>query len=215
MRTPSNAPLGRDLGQRQQHEGAFQRARMRQGQLGRGPSSRRHRRSDRCPACAGPSAARARGRGRTARSTAWARSSSAGGGRSGRRDDRAIDERRLVGDAPRRRAVVGRARQEPDVGAVAKRGDGAVQRVADLSSPPTLPPSAISASAMTLAEDRDADVVEGGGDRGVRLVDGDADGGDLLETVEHRFGDGAGGGLHQPITLGRRTPRLATSTTWS
>src|SRR5205823_3565409 len=57
---------------------------------------------------------------------------------------------------------------------------------------PTLPPSAISASAMTLAEDRDADVFEGSGDRGVRLMDDDADGRDLSEAVEHGVGDGAG-----------------------
>ena len=36
----------------------------------------------------------------------------------------------------------------------------------------------------------------------MRLVDGDADGGDLLETVEHGIGDRAGGGLHQAIALG-------------
>src|SRR6187455_2071131 len=72
-------------------------------------------------------------------------------------------------------------------------------------SSPTLPPSAISASAMfsiaAAAEDRNPDIVEGGGDRGVWLVDGDADGGDLLETGEHGLGDGAGGGLHQAIAL--------------
>src|SRR5215213_2401286 len=73
-------------------------------------------------------------------------------------------------------------------------------------SSPTLPPSAISASAISLiaaaAQDRNPDVVEGGGDRGVRLVDGDADGGDLRETGEHGLGNGAGGGLHQAITPG-------------
>src|SRR5215210_7892412 len=74
------------------------------------------------------------------------------------------------------------------------------------SSPPTLPPRASTASAIFLivpfADDRDADVLEGGGDRGVRLVDGDADGCDLLETAEHRLGDGAGRGLDQAITFG-------------
>src|SRR5689334_16231357 len=67
---------------------------------------------------------------------------------------------------------------------------------------PTLPPSAISASAMALAEDRDADVVEGGCDRGVRLVNGDADGRDLSEAVEHGIGDSAGGGFYQAVALG-------------
>src|SRR4051812_17614807 len=70
------------------------------------------------------------------------------------------------------------------------------------ASSPTLPPSAISASAMTLAENGHADAFEGCGDRGMRLVDGDPDGGDLLETIEHRFGNGAGGRLHQAIALG-------------
>ena len=41
---------------------------------------------------------------------------------------------------------------------------------------------------MTLAEDRDADVFESGGDRGVRLMNGDADGRDLSEAVEHGIG---------------------------
>src|SRR4029079_14150139 len=67
---------------------------------------------------------------------------------------------------------------------------------------PTLPPSAISASAMTLAKDRDADVFESGGDRGVRLVDGDADRRDLSEAVEHGIGDGARGGFDQAVALG-------------
>src|SRR5436190_8454973 len=67
---------------------------------------------------------------------------------------------------------------------------------------PTLPPSAISASAMTLTEDRDADVFESSGDRGVRLVDGDADGRDLSEAIEHGIGDGASGGFHQAVAFG-------------
>src|ERR1044072_1423612 len=73
-------------------------------------------------------------------------------------------------------------------------------------SSPTLPASAISAAAISLiaaaAQDRNPDVVEGGGDRGVRLVDGDADGGDLRETGEHGLGNGAGGGLHQTVAFG-------------
>src|SRR4051812_44702221 len=75
---------------------------------------------------------------------------------------------------------------------------------------PTLPPSAISASAialsfalsLALAPDRDADIVEGRGDRGVRLVDRDADRRHLAETFEHRIGHRAGRGLDQPVTLG-------------
>ena len=47
-------------------------------------------------------------------------------------DDRAIDERRLVGDAPGRRAVVGRARDELDGRSVAQRRDGAVERFAHI-----------------------------------------------------------------------------------
>src|SRR5580692_12539915 len=77
---------------------------------------------------------------------------------------------------------------------------------------PTLPPSAMNASAKALtpaalsialspgALDDDTDVVEGGGDRGVRLVHGDANAPDLRVMLQHRLGDGAGGCLHQPIT---------------
>src|SRR5260221_7842475 len=76
---------------------------------------------------------------------------------------------------------------------------------------PTLPPSAISASgialALALAVDRDADVVEGRGDRRMRLVDRDADRGHLLKAAEQCIGDGAGRGLYQPVALGAK--RLA------
>src|ERR1700741_4703998 len=72
---------------------------------------------------------------------------------------------------------------------------------------PTLPPSAMNASAKVLAPaallpralDDDADVVEGGGDRSVRLVHGDANAPDLRVMVQHRLGAGAGGASHQPI----------------
>ena len=105
-----------------------------------------------------------------------------------------------------RGAIIRRARQKLDVGAVAQHIDGAIERLAD---PVLLADIAAErdqrlshVSIAAAAEDRNADIVEGGGDRGVRLVDGDADGGDLLETVEHGLGDGAGGGLHQAIALG-------------
>src|SRR5580700_5121184 len=72
---------------------------------------------------------------------------------------------------------------------------------------PTLPPSAMNASAKVLALaailpralDDDADVVEGRGDRGVRLVHGDANAADLGVVLQHSLGDGAGGGLDEAI----------------
>src|SRR5580704_1565626 len=72
---------------------------------------------------------------------------------------------------------------------------------------PTLPPSAMNASAKASAPaallpralDDDADVVEGGGDRGVRLVHGNANAADLGVALQHGLGDGAGGGFDQPI----------------
>src|SRR4051812_29001000 len=54
---------------------------------------------------------------------------------------------------------------------------------------------------MTLAEDRDADVVEGRGDRRMRLVHGNPDSCDLAELVQHGLGNGSGRGLDQPIAL--------------
>src|SRR5580700_7488819 len=72
---------------------------------------------------------------------------------------------------------------------------------------PTLPPSAMNASAKVLALaailpralDDDADVVEGRGDRGVRFVHGDANAVHLGVMLQHRLGDGAGCRLDQPI----------------
>src|ERR1700679_2049988 len=76
---------------------------------------------------------------------------------------------------------------------------------------PILPPSAMNASAnvsapaallvaiLARALDDDADVVEGRGDRGVRLVHGDADVAHLGVMLQHRLGDGAGARLDQPI----------------
>src|SRR6202451_1058986 len=71
---------------------------------------------------------------------------------------------------------------------------------------PTLPPSAMNASAKASAPaallpralDDDADVVEGRGDRGVRFMHGDADAAHLGVALQHRLGDGAGGRFHQP-----------------
>src|ERR1700722_4445185 len=72
---------------------------------------------------------------------------------------------------------------------------------------PTLPPSAMNPSAKVSAPaalwsralDDDADVVEGRGDRGMRLVHGDANAAHLRGGFQHRLGDGAGGGLDQAI----------------
>src|SRR3984957_11971333 len=84
---------------------------------------------------------------------------------------------------------------------------------------PTLPPSAMNASAKVSAPatllvailprafDDDADIVEGGGDRGVRLVHGDADAPHLGIMLQHRLGDRTGGGFHEPIAA--RAERLA------
>ena len=178
-------------------------------------ASRRHRRSGRCPACAGPSA-RSRERSRPNwRSTAWAQLEQRRRRQLGRHDDRAIDERRLVGRRPR--AGCDSRTSAPEAGCrrrrTARRWRGRACRGPGLR--PTLPPSAISASAMALAEDRDADVVEGGGDRRVRLVDGDADGRDLIGNGparprrRRRRRPPPGG------SAWRRTPCSPTSTTWS
>src|SRR5580692_7768768 len=72
---------------------------------------------------------------------------------------------------------------------------------------PTLPPSAMNASANVSAPaalwsralDDDADVVEGRGDRGMWLVHGDANAAHLRVVSQHRLGDGAGGGLDEAI----------------
>ena len=65
-RIPAITRFGRDLGERHEHEGALEQARVRQGEvvIGQGPD--RHRRGGRYRWCAAPSAARARGRGRAA-----------------------------------------------------------------------------------------------------------------------------------------------------
>src|ERR1700686_3214582 len=87
---------------------------------------------------------------------------------------------------------------------------------------PTLPPSAMNASAkvstpaavlvavlvallvalLARALDDDADVVEGRGDRGVRFVRGDANATHLGVGLQPRLGDRAGGGFDQPIAAG-------------
>src|SRR4051812_49143048 len=69
-------------------------------------------------------------------------------------------------------------------------------------SVPTLPPSAISASATARAKNGDADVLEGSSDRRMGLVDGDADRQHPIETLQHGIGDRAGSGLHQAVPLG-------------
>ena len=107
-----DAPVGRDLGERHQHEGALERARDAAGSVRRCRASRRHRRSGRYRACADPSAARGRGRGRTCVSTVWARASSACGASSVAATIAQLTNGGWSVDAPGRRAVVGRARDE-------------------------------------------------------------------------------------------------------
>src|ERR1700704_3552949 len=72
-----------------------------------------------------------------------------------------------------------------------------------LRTSPTLPPSAISPSAMSglfsRAGENHADVVENRGDRRVRLVNGDLDGADAGERGQNGVGDGAGGALQQLV----------------
>src|SRR5712672_2855131 len=68
---------------------------------------------------------------------------------------------------------------------------------------PTLPPSAISTSAMSgrlpCAHQHHADVLEDRGDRRVWLVDGDLDRADALESRQYGIGDGTGGALEQLV----------------
>src|SRR4051794_37784663 len=68
---------------------------------------------------------------------------------------------------------------------------------------PTLPPSAISTSAMTMlsaaAGQDHADVVENGGDRGVRLVHADLERADAGKGGQNRVSDGTGGALQQLV----------------
>ena len=75
-------------------------------------------------------------------------------------------------------------------------------RVSVSRTSPTLPPSASSASVMTGARDGDADVREGRGDRGVRLVDRHPHRRHLGKAREDRVGDRAGGRFDQPIAPG-------------
>src|SRR2546430_17616866 len=67
---------------------------------------------------------------------------------------------------------------------------------------PTLPPSAISASAMRglpRARQHHADVVEDRSDRRVRLVNGDLDGSDARKRRQYGVRHGAGGALQQLV----------------
>src|SRR5579872_355068 len=74
---------------------------------------------------------------------------------------------------------------------------------------PTLPPSAMNASAMsfTHARDGDADIVERSGNRRMRLANGDADAPYRLIVLEHGISDRAGGRFHQ--TIAPRAERIA------
>ena len=70
-------------------------------------------------------------------STACARASRSRGGERGLDRDAQVDERRLVFEAPGRRAVVGRARGQPHLLAVAQQRHGAVENgaaVADIAA---------------------------------------------------------------------------------
>src|SRR5258708_20570531 len=76
---------------------------------------------------------------------------------------------------------------------------------------PTLPPSAISTSAMRglpRAHQDHADIVKDRGDRRVRLVDGDLDRVDTREGRQNGIRDGAGRALEQLVIgiLERRAP---------
>src|SRR5215216_5887883 len=68
---------------------------------------------------------------------------------------------------------------------------------------PTLPPSAISTSAMSgrlpLADQYHTDILEDRGNRRMRLVHGDLDRIDAHERREYRFRHGAGGALQQLV----------------
>src|SRR5215470_8375889 len=66
---------------------------------------------------------------------------------------------------------------------------------------PTLPPSASSASAMTAPHERHADIAEGRGNRGVRLVDRDAHRAHARKSSKDGIRDPAGRGLDQTKTL--------------
>ena len=134
--------------------------------------------------------------------------------RQARRDrDAEIDEGRLVGHAPGRRAVVGRAR---DAAAPRRRrrtsrrrgrASRARRRHCRRARSGPQPLSTRRARSM-----RHADIVEDRGDRRMRLVHRDAHALDLGKLREHRVGDRAGGGLDQPVALRARTPRSPIST---
>src|SRR5712672_3427541 len=68
---------------------------------------------------------------------------------------------------------------------------------------PTLPPSAISTSAMSgrlpCAHQHHADVLEDRGDRRVWLMDGDLDRAGALESRQYGVGHGTGGALEQLV----------------
>src|SRR5215207_9711035 len=68
---------------------------------------------------------------------------------------------------------------------------------------PTLPPSAISTSAMSgrmpLARQHHADILEDRGDWRMRLVDGDLDRVDACKRREYRVCNGAGGALQELV----------------
>src|SRR5262245_64292581 len=77
----------------------------------------------------------------------------------------------------------------------------AIARVSVSRAWPTLPPSARNASAMTRARDGDADVVEGCGDRRMRLVHRHLHRHDLGKRIEHGVSNRAGGGFNEPMAL--------------
>src|SRR4051812_10927665 len=68
---------------------------------------------------------------------------------------------------------------------------------------PTLPPSAISTSAMSgrlpIADQHHTDILEDRGNRRMRLVHGDLDRVDTRERREYRVRNGTGGALQQLV----------------
>ena len=120
----------------------------------------------------------------------------------------AIDEGRLVFDAPGRRAVVGRAREQPHVlpsQSIAIARSSVARDVADIAAERD---QRLSHGAC--AGSSHADVVEGGGDRRMRLVHRDAHGRHLRESGRARRRRPRRRRLRPAGSAWRRTSRLAT-----
>ena len=130
---PRDHPLRRDLGERHQHEGALEQARVRQRQVRRRPGEIVIGEEVDVDRARTPAALLGCGRGR-ARARPPARAPASACGRQAGFDRNAeIDERRLVRDAPGRRAIVRGTREQADLLAVAEAAIGAVERVAHVA----------------------------------------------------------------------------------